>query len=98
LYDLLITALDKWYEPRNQQALVDLSKSLAIPDKTVAEWREGIRHEREKLLAENNHTPEPTTTPLLEQVLAVLTPNQSRIVEYLWDRKTARYETLREIP
>jgi hypothetical protein len=36
--------------------------------------------------------------PLLEQVLAVLTVKQGRIMSYLWDRKTASYETLRTIP
>jgi hypothetical protein len=36
--------------------------------------------------------------PLLERVLAVLTPNQGRIVIFLWEKKTASYETLRTIP
>ena len=36
--------------------------------------------------------------PLLEKVLAVLTPNQGRIMEYLWKRKTASYDTLSAIP
>jgi hypothetical protein len=35
---------------------------------------------------------------LLEQVLAVLTPKQGRIMSFLWKKKTANYDTLKEIP
>ena len=35
---------------------------------------------------------------LLDRVLDVLTPNQSRMMQHLWEKKTARYETLRTIP
>ena len=35
---------------------------------------------------------------LLERVLAVLTPNQGRIWEYLWAKKTASYAALEKIP
>lgn len=37
-------------------------------------------------------------TPLIERVLAVLTPKQGRIMEYLWDRRTAGYAALETIP
>lgn len=35
---------------------------------------------------------------LIERVLAVLTSNQGHIMQYLWEKKTASYETLRTIP
>ena len=37
-------------------------------------------------------------TPLLERVLDILTPNQGRILGYLWNRKSASYDTLTSIP
>jgi hypothetical protein len=36
-------------------------------------------------------------TPL-DRALAVLTPNQGRIFEYLWRQKTASYDALKKIP
>jgi hypothetical protein len=40
----------------------------------------------------------PNGAALLDRVLAALSPNQSRIMEYLWGKKTASYATLRTIP
>ncbi len=44
------------------------------------------------------HSSTPPATPLLDRVLAALTSNQSHIMQHLWDRGTASYETLRTIP
>ncbi|HLQ45683.1 MAG TPA: hypothetical protein VK137_13185 [Planctomycetaceae bacterium] len=38
------------------------------------------------------------TVPLFERVLAVLTPQQSRLMEFLWNKMTARYDALRTVP
>jgi hypothetical protein len=48
--------------------------------------------------AEAQLSPDDDQVPLLERVLAVLTPNQVRIMKHLWKQKTASYKTLKEIP
>jgi len=45
------------------------------------------------LEAEDKKGPAP-----IERALSVLTPDQARIMEYLWAKKTARYDTLVKIP
>jgi len=55
-------------------------------------WRE------EQLKVKPNSDGVGREVPLLERVLAVLTPNQGRIMTYLWGKKTASYDILKTIP
>jgi hypothetical protein len=42
--------------------------------------------------------PEPGAVALLEQALSVLTPDQGHIFKHIWDKKTASYDALLQIP
>jgi len=72
-------------------------KAMAMTMGEVAGLQERIRRERAKLLRSIRAGRKPAAT-LLDRTLAVLTPNQGRILKYLWDKGTASYNTLQTIP
>jgi hypothetical protein len=86
----------------DRNIVVNRCKALAMSPAEVADWQERIRRERAKLLSRMSQVEREEQTEekvsLLERVLAVLTPNQSCIIKYLWERRTASFDTLATVP
>jgi hypothetical protein len=57
-------------------------------------WADAMRAFAGVIEAATPSTATSSEVPLLERVLTALTPNQGRIMDYLWNKKTASFEAL----